>query len=150
MQYSRGEGSGPEYSVAFIQNHGGRSRRGRSQVQVRVGSYANGEARLLTYHWSACKPAHMREGALPGQRPRLGRPSKPEAFLQSTVPEPTATRPVASPSQNKLMGDAQIQTNSLPSPEGVPEVTTNQPAKIQTSNSDRPVRSSRNPNPRYV
>ena len=35
MQYSRGEGSGPEYSVAFIQNHGGRSRRGRSQVQVR-------------------------------------------------------------------------------------------------------------------
>ena len=35
LQYSRGEGSGPEYSVAFIQNHGGRSRRGRSQVQVR-------------------------------------------------------------------------------------------------------------------
>ena len=39
LQYSRGEGSGPEYSVAFIQNHGGRSRRGglkfRSGVELR-------------------------------------------------------------------------------------------------------------------
>ena len=51
------------------------ARPSRSQVQVRVGSYATGEPRLLTYHWSWCKPAHMREGADVGSRPKLGRRS---------------------------------------------------------------------------
>ena len=91
----------------------------------------------------------MREGALPGQRPRLGRPKSEaeSAPLPQPDPGPTVTRPVEPTSQNKLKGDAQIQTNPS-STEGVPEVKTNSPAKIQTR--QRPVRSSRNPNPNYV
>ena len=56
------------------------SRPSRSQVQVRVGSYANGTPRLLTYHWSWCKPAFMRPEAEEGQRPRLGRPPMENLF----------------------------------------------------------------------
>ena len=52
------------------------SRPSRSQVQVRIGSYASGEPRLLTFHWTACKIAHMREEAETGSRPKLGRPPK--------------------------------------------------------------------------
>ena len=47
------------------------SRPSRSQVEVRIGSYANGLPRTSTYHWSSCKIAHMRDGATEGSRPNL-------------------------------------------------------------------------------
>ena len=111
------------------------SRPSRSQVQVRVGSFANGSPRLLTFHWSACKPAHMRPEAVEGQRPKLGR-------RPAEVPNPTETlRPVASTPATTLTESKQ---NSLP-------VATAEPAKIQIDeNLRRSTRVSRNPNPVYT
>ena len=59
------------------------SRPSRSQVQVRLGSFVNGEPRLATFHWSSCKPAHFREAPVEAERPKLGRKPDPD------------TRPVA-------------------------------------------------------
>ena len=67
------------------------SRPSRSQVEVRVGSYANGDPRLVTFHWSSCKPAHMREDAEEGSRPNIGRrpnPTTPNASLTSKQTAP--------------------------------------------------------------
>ena len=132
------------------------SRPSRSQVQVRVGSFANGLPRLLTYHWSACKPAHMREGASEGTRPKLGRPSRPQsppAQLDKSgeVPHPPPKlRPVASPTNTLLSKQNNRQANGavFPSPSSQPVESVG--AKIQTSLNERPQRSTRNPNPRYV
>ena len=54
------------------------SRPSRSQVQVRVGSFADSTPRLLTFHWDSCKIAHMHDGAPEGSRKNLGRKSHPE------------------------------------------------------------------------
>ena len=82
------------------------SRPSRSQVQVRVGSYVNGEPRLLTYHWSSCKPANRRYGAPLGERPNLGRRPKSD-------PEPPSTaRPIDPSDQNKLTGSVNKDTTS--------------------------------------
>ena len=53
------------------------SRPSRSQVQVRVGSYADGTPRLVTFNWQSCKPAHMRTNAQEGSRPNIGRRPDP-------------------------------------------------------------------------
>ena len=132
-------------SPRFEGPYGVISRPTRSQVQVRVGSFANGSPRLLTFHWSACKPAHMRPDAAEGQRPKLGR--RPANVLEprrhERFPEPTVnSRPVASPSQTILIDNAESKQNpSSFSPE--------EPAKIQTD-LRRSARSSRNPNPIYT
>ena len=119
------------------------SRPSRSQVQVRVGSFADGSPRLLTYHRSSCKPAHMRDGALEGSRPNIGR-----------RPNPTVVK-------TSLMGNKQPSesTNSEPaSPDDHATSTTSSPhllstpaerGKFETRNT-RPVRSTRNANPSYV
>ena len=44
------------------------SRPSRSQVEVRVGSFINGEPRLSVFHWSSCKIAHLRHDAEEGSR----------------------------------------------------------------------------------
>ena len=49
----------------------------RTTVTVRVGSFADGNPRLLTYNWSQCKPAHLRHDAKEGERPSLGRRPNP-------------------------------------------------------------------------
>ena len=129
------------------------SRPSRSQVQVRVGSYASGEPRFLTFHWSACKPAHIREGAQLGERPRLGRPPNlqpqdPQTRNDQSVPNPpTNLRPIGSESERVLTDAASVNNELVPS---TPSVNKEEPAKIQNALPQRPVRSSRNPNPRYV
>ena len=123
------------------------ARPSRSQVQVRVGSYTSGEPRLCTYHWSWCKPAHMREGADVGSRPKLGRPStKPQTQNDAEVPEPTADmRPIESTPPNKLTPP--VASPHLPAKNNTTQTSS---GKIQTSSTARPVRTSRNPNPCYV
>ena len=112
------------------------SRPSRSTVQVKIGAFANGESRLLTFHWSSCKVAHMRQGAEVGSRPKLGRPSKPSASSEvsaNTDPDP----PVAH------TNDAVVPSFSPPS------LTTNETR--QNSNlPNRPIRTTRNQNPNYV
>ena len=45
----------------------------RTTVQVRLGSYVNGDPRLQTYNWRSMKIAHLRPNASEGSRPVLGR-----------------------------------------------------------------------------
>ena len=122
------------------------SRPSRSQVQVRIGSYVSGEPRLSTYHWSSCKIAHMRDDAVVGSRPKLGRPSaQPLGRQESPDPPPTPMT-----SRDQLSDDASNQNKQPVVIEGATGQShdRNQPAKIQTR--QRPIRSSRNPNPNYV
>ena len=49
------------------------SRPSRSTIEVKVGMFKSGEPRLLKFHWSACKIAHLRDGAKAESRPALGR-----------------------------------------------------------------------------
>ena len=61
------------------------SRPSRSQVEIRIGSFANGRPRLATYHWKSCKIAHLREGFVVGSRPNLGRRPNPPTEPTSPV-----------------------------------------------------------------
>ena len=93
----------------------------RSQVEVRVGSHADGSPRLLKFHWSSCKIAHMSENDPEGSRANIGRkprpdPPTPESLLTSKQPvesTETATR------------DSLIHETSIP----VDRQQSSQPAK---------------------
>ena len=52
------------------------SRPSRSTVQLRIGSYADGQPRLQTYSWNSCKIAYLRDDAQIAVRPKRGRPPK--------------------------------------------------------------------------
>ena len=121
------KGLSPRFEGPFLIT----SRPSRSQVEVRLGSYANGNPRLAVFHWSSCKIAHMREGAEAGERPKLGRPPKNPDSNPSpdTPPFPSDVTPTLTETVNK------------------PSAILDEPAKIQTG---RPVRATRNPSPKYV
>ena len=61
---------------------------GKSCIQVRAGSYANGEPRLELHHWENCKPAHIDKSTPEAERPKLGRKLNPRApdFFPETKP----------------------------------------------------------------
>ena len=48
-------------------------RLGASCIRVRVGSYANGQPRIETQHWSNCKPAVLSDGVLLAEKAAKGR-----------------------------------------------------------------------------
>ena len=104
------------------------SRPSRSQVEVRVGSFANGSARKLVVHWSLCKVAHLRDGAEVASRAPLGRP---KTTLQS-APD-----------------DVSNQTDAQTKPQPEPEVASDQPQPVEIAHF-RPRRSTRNQNPRCI
>ena len=58
------------------------SRPSRSTIDVVLGVKSNGDLRVQRYHWSSAKVAHLREGAVAAERPKLGRP-KTEVGLSS-------------------------------------------------------------------
>ena len=64
------------------------NRPSRSTVTVRLRSFVDGSPRLQTYNWNTCKIAHLREDAVPGERPRLGRKPKqpPNPLVSSDSP----------------------------------------------------------------
>ena len=95
------------------------SRPSRSQIQVRIGSFANGSDRLLTFHWSSCKIANRRSGAQDGQRPRLGRPSN----SGQVSPKATSLKP-SSTQTNKVVKPVSSVPNNQNQP--VPSVPNNQ------------------------
>ena len=153
------------------------SRPSRSQVQVRVGSYASGEPRLLTYHWSSCKIAHMRQNAVTGSRPKLGRRpqahpgpvststpvSESSSVLKSSSTSPSTNSsssadPSAPSEPSSSSGQVDTLSGNKPHPEYVkkgPLVTqrmfdeANWPKILNIPDSTRPTRSTRNPNPKY-
>ena len=101
------------------------SRPSRSQVEVRVGSFADGSPRKLVVHWSLCKIAHLRDGAQVAARAPLGRPKNPASAL------------------SEASNQTGVKTSSKPEPEVEP-----QPQPVETA--QRPKRSTRNPHPQYV
>ena len=115
------------------------SRPSRSQVQVRIGSYINGEPRLAVYNWNSCKIAHLRDGFVEGSRPMLGRKPNPR-------PDPPVSTSLLSSeeSESKMADEAVMPVDE--------EVNKHQRAKIQIPSTviNRPIRSTRNQNPSYV
>ena len=64
----------------------------RTQITVRVGSFADGQPRLLTFNWSSCKPARLREGAKESSRRNVGRrPNPPTAQSKLNVNNSAST-----------------------------------------------------------
>ena len=115
------------------------SRPSRSQVKVRVGSYANGEPRFLTLHWSSCKIAHLREGSGEASRNPLGRPKSVNVDADSPVgPDP----------QIELTAKPESNSNAEVNKAAGAAASTSEAAKIQTRS--RPLRTTRNPNPNYI
>ena len=121
------------------------SRPSRSQVEVIIGKFSNGQDRKLTYHWSCCKVAHMRSGASAASRPALGRP-------------PTKTKVAGGAQGHTSPGDTTSllevsPTTDEPVPES-PRPTDNNNKQTSPQNSPqlpqrRQVRSTRNQNPQY-
>ena len=114
------------------------NRPSRSQVEVQIGVYRDGEPRTLTYHWTSCKPAHMREGATEGCRPMLGRRPKAVSGPDSTVDQ-----------VNKLRGSP-VTVHAGSPPILTSQDPPNSNEQISPVVSNRPVRSTRNSNPNYV
>ena len=120
------------------------SRPSRTQIQVRLGSYANGTPRLAVYSWHSCKIAHLREGFVEGSRPTLGRkPARPEPTTDDPLLTPEKEASIENKQNGRAVGDessAKIQT-------ALTDVQTKTNANTVAS---RPVRSTRNPKPNYI
>ena len=140
------------------------SRPSRSQIEVRLGSYVDGSERKQIYNWNTCKIAHLRPDSVEASRPKLGRPSGPHHG-------PTPTNAQSVPNSNMADNDSLSNTK-------VNKPTNIKPAKIQkplaplitdrmfaqwspeifkaagspdfVGTSSRPVRTTRNPDPKYV
>ena len=118
------------------------SRPSRTQLEVKIGAYANGEPRLSVYNWSSCKIAHLREDFVEGSRPKLGR---------------KVAQPSASDKQTKLTSDAELpgggEVKEDRSERGKIQMrnsTSADPTSAEKSAPRRPVRSTRNQSPRYA
>ena len=111
-------------------------RTSRSTIDVKIGTHADGRDRLLNFHWSSCKIAHMREGASAGSRPMLGRKPHPSGSEAQTIL--TSNSPAPQKPAKPVVTPPQMSTNT----------STGERGKIQTRS--RPQRSTRNPNPLYV
>ena len=120
------------------------SRPSRTTVEVRVGSYVNGQPRLQVYNWSLCKIAHLRSEDEVAERPNLGRRPGPH-------PDPPKV-------EYKLKSDSAVNNtveSNMASDDATgsqPVEVTEEPAKIQTepNYSVRNTRSTRNKSPNYV
>ena len=116
------------------------SRPSRSQVEVRVGSFASGAPRLQTYSWSSCKVAHLRQGQPEGSRPALGRKPNPKPPT-SNVDTPTSVTNAT----DRVVNNSERGKIQMPS-----ETVAANPIVTLESESGRPRRSTRNQNPRYI
>ena len=116
------------------------NRPSRTQITVRVGSFADGQPRLLTYNWSSCKPARLREGAKESSRPNVGRrPNPPNTQNRLNVNNNASTG-------IDVATDQSSHETSIPAFDG--SASTGPPAGSPFPH--RPQRSTRNPNPKYV
>ena len=159
----------------------------RTQITVRVGSFAVWQPRLLTYNWSSCKPARLREGAKESSRPNVGRrPNPPTAQSKLNVNNSASTGADVANSANvnhETSTDVTPQQSSSPAERGefesrittVPEPDFEPPLSrnvhpnyfkkgpvitkamydkwtpdMLNIPSSRPVRSTRNPAPKYI
>ena len=134
------------------------SRPSRSQVQLRIGSYANGTPRLQTYSWQSCKIAHLRPDQPEASRPALGR--KPKSSSKGAPSSTTTTSKTSRSSSSEASSSSHQDTLSgnRPHPGYLQKgpLITNKMfddadwPSILNIKSSRPARSTRNPNPQYV
>ena len=128
------------------------SRPSRSQVQVKIGSYANKEPRLAVYSWASCKIAHLRGDAEEAERPQLGRKPK-SASKQSSKSSPEESVQTSEPSSALSKQPSESSSTKPANPHG-PVITQQMfdkadwPAILQLPS--RPKRSTRNQNPNYI
>ena len=125
------------------------SRPSRSTVEVKIGMFKSGEPRTLTFHWSLCKPAFMREDATEGSRPMLGR--KPKSRTSSSDDDSSSTDVMVEPQLGTPSVSAEFSSTgfSHPNPPTVKSAATDTnkfTREIQT----RQTRRTRNPNPNYT
>ena len=135
----------------------------RSTVTVRVGSFVDGTPRLLTYNWSSCKPAHLREDAVEGSRPNIGRRPNPSTSDVTTTnkqhsasgtisatPETSGHETSSEEYQHPSLLPAERRNFETYWNHQTPPLAETQPALPAPASSARPIRTTRNPNPRYV
>ena len=122
------------------------SRPSRSQLEVRLGSFAKGDPRLQVYHWSSCKIAHMREVATSASRPSLGRRPRVSPGLPATQGSKAGPRSGPSVTQgSEGSSDNTESDKSVSQPEDlVPGRSPSASGKIPEF-SRCPARSTRNP-----
>ena len=108
------------------------SRPSRTQVVIKVGLTKAGEVRTELRHWKDLKVAHMRPDAKEAERPKRGRPKN--ATVRSEGDNVTGGKPA------EIQNGGEI--NKPPAP---PTGHVN-----SAGNSNRPTRSTRNPDPKYV
>ena len=115
----------------------------RSTVTIKVGTKQNNEPRTLTYHWSSCKPANLREGAIIAERPKLGRPK--------TIPEQRhlALKPSDADRTTSHLGSSN-DTDAQPVVQQPVAVGERALTLTEVTPTNKPVRSTRNKNPRYT
>ena len=144
------------------------SRPSKSTVKLEVGNYKSGEKRYEIRHFNDLKIAHLDSLAAPAQRPKLGRPTKAatlKAAVEQTsapIPNPTVTGPPPRPAfGNKQAHSAERENSNLRNqhPEYLkkgPLITEDMynradwPEILNIPQSSRPVRTTRNPTPKYV
>ena len=132
------------------------SRPSRSQVEVRLGSYVDGSERKQVYNWNTCKIAHLRPDMTAAARPKLGRPSRqttdqvdgPNSTEQSTDKPSAGCKQKEEEVNTKK--PAKIQKGPLITRAMFDQWTPELLGLPETEKPDRPVRSTRNPNPIYV
>ena len=148
------------------------SRPSRSTIVLRIGSFVDGRPRLQEYNWNSCKIAHLRDDAPEAERPRLGRrpaanapapadkPSIPSDFNRSASSEgPDSTDANNEPQQTNTSGSQPVEptlSGRPPHPDYIKKgpIITQDMFKKWTPDllnlPTRPVRSTRNANPRYI
>ena len=120
------------------------SRPSRSTITVELGKKKNGDLRLQTYHWSSAKVAHLRDGFVAAQRPKLGRPSKlPDTSLSSNTSElnknPSANSSTSGHGDTTGSTDQCQQTSSTALPVSQRQQTSSVPPSNGKRNSNRPI-----------
>ena len=132
------------------------SRPSRTQVVIKVGLTKSGEVRTELRHWKDLKVAHMRPEAKEAQRPKRGRPAKQPTSTRSEADCTTGVDPqiiqdgaeINKPSaSNSRAGNSNARSTLIPSARPSHNIPS---MKNSAGNSNRPARSTRNPDPKYV
>ena len=134
----------------------------RSTVKLEVGIFKDGRKRYEIRHLDDIKFAHPDSLAAPIHRPKLGRPSASADSRVSTevttAPSRSLTTPLAETERKQSK-----QNGSTPSPSRTTTATADTPAASAADPNigdltgppsikpfSRPIRATRNPNPKYV
>ena len=124
------------------------SRPSRSQIEVRVGSFADGTPRLVTFNWQSCKPAHMRENASESSRPNIGRRPNPPTVQNKLNKDAADSSGNERPDNHETSSPESQHSSFLPAERG--KFKSSAPPVEVPQQPVRSARSTRNANPIYT